>query len=159
MHNTAEIEQTFRDAIGGESAPIVALDYITIRGQDFDTTLTEFSVPIHFLRNSEIRQLRHMTDLTFLSLSPQQFDDLSPISGLTNLTGLDLGAYEGGQINDLSPIFGLTSLESLNLFNNNVSDTSSLSEFTSLTVLQMGRNGVNNLTGLYRTAQPLYEYV
>ncbi len=67
------------------------------------------------VRNSQLQDLRILTDLTALTrlaLSNNQIDNLSPIAALQNLDGLDLSH---NPVFDLSPLSALTQLEGLNL--------------------------------------------
>jgi hypothetical protein len=151
--------------------------YITIRGEQFRTDLTELildNVPIdgHFvignaLRNEDIVPLRYMTNLTILSLRGSHISDLAPLSSLTNLPYLNLNSNQISDItplsglknlehldirlnmiSDLTPLTGLTNLTWLTLYGNLISDVSPLSELASLTHLGLWMNEINNISPL-----------
>jgi hypothetical protein len=138
---------------GGSSTGVPP--YVTIRGEQFPTDLTELNldnVPVdgHFvignaLRNEDIVSLRYMTSLTVLSLRGSHISDLTPLSGLTNLTYLNLN---GNQISDITPLSGLTNLEHLDLRLNMISNLTPLTDLTNLTVLSLRGSHISDLTPL-----------
>jgi Leucine-rich repeat (LRR) protein len=121
------------------------IEYITIRGRQYNRTLTRLDLNNHNLRDEDIVYLRYMTDLTHLWLTGNQISDLSPLSGLTNLRELYLS---NNQISDLTPLSGLTNLRILSLGRNQISDLAPLSGLTNLTNLWLDSNQISDLTPL-----------
>lgn len=145
--------------------------YITIRGEQFCTSLTELLVLSTGLTNEDIEPLKHMTNLTSLVLTTilcqpeilvERFPyvdldtvitDISPLAGLTNLTHLNI---ERNSINDLSALANLTNLESLILcgfINDTAFDLEPISNLTSLKFLiirsrQLDDSNIISLAGL-----------
>ncbi|MCL2617733.1 MAG: DUF6273 domain-containing protein [Defluviitaleaceae bacterium] len=122
-------------------APVSAVAYITIRGEQFSTSLTRLELTERNLQNADIAHLRYMTNLTRLNLARNQISDLSPLSNLTNLTDLLLS---NNQISNLIPLSSLTNLTVLDLFGNQVSDLTPLSGITNFTSLDLRRNPIND---------------
>jgi len=146
-------------------------EYITIRGEHLDTTLTEF----HFMRpafdnleNDDIEPLKYMADLTSLNLSfkplindisplselikltkldlvENQINDINPLAKLTNLTELWLSH---NQIEDISPLAGLINLTSLSIHDNKISDVSALEGLTNLEILNLINNQISDVSAL-----------
>ena len=156
------------------STPSVELDipdYITIRGRQFSTELTELNLMRWDLNDYDIEPLRYMINLTSLDLNHNPISDLSPLAGLTNLrslklldnTSTDLTPLAGlanlttlelslrhFHDTDLTPLAGLTSLTSfrLSLGGNQVNDISRLAGLTHLTRLDLWHNQISDLTPL-----------
>ena len=86
-----------------------------------------------------------ITDLTSLTATRNQIDDLTGLEGATALTRLDLGNNE---IVNLSPLSGLTSLTSLDLADNQIADVSSLRNLTNLTNLDLDDNQIEDVSAL-----------
>jgi Leucine-rich repeat (LRR) protein len=98
-----------------------AVDYITIKGERYSTSLTELDLSESSLTNADIEPLRHMTNLTKLYLYINEISDISPLAGLSNLTELYL--YDNN-ISDIRPLAGLTNLTVLSLLSNPITDWS-----------------------------------
>jgi len=128
------------------SPPEPVVDYITIRGKQYSTTLFELDLSEMGLSNSEIAPLKHMKNLEVLDLSRNQISDLSPLSGLTSLKVLFL--YDNKRVSDLSPLSKLTNLTNLSIYDNRISDLSPLSGLTNLTKLALGYNRISDLSPL-----------
>jgi len=146
-------------------------DYITIRGEQFSTDLTELFLD-GALTNEDLVPLRYMTNLESLWLggaagSSGEFTDLSPIAGLTNLRDLSLDSIYlsdlsplagltnltmiqawGSQIADLTPLAGLDNLDLLAIMGNHITDLSPISELASLTVLDLSFGQITDITPL-----------
>jgi hypothetical protein len=163
-----------------------AIDYITIKGEQYSTTLTELVLFGKGLTNADIEPLRYMTNLTYLDLGTNQISDISPLKGLTNLMELslmqnqisDISPLRGltnltnlslplNQISDISPLKGLTNLTALGLFDNQISDVSPLAGLTNLTGLDLDNNqisdvsplkGLTNLTSLFLSDNPITDW-
>jgi internalin A len=123
------------------------IEYILIKGVQYNTSLIELDLSRMQLRNEDIVPLRHMTNLRSLNLWANQISDITPLSGLANLTWLDLSE---NQIRDISPLSNLTNLtNNLNLWGNRVEDVTLLSNFTNLTQLSVGRNPIGDITPIF----------
>ena len=142
-------------------------EYITIRGEQFSTTLTELNfsrggLEIFDLTNEEIVPLRYMTNLVLLYMETSQVSDLTPLAGLINLRSLEVSNSEisdltplanlinltelylrvNAQISDLTPLAGLVNLEILWLAHSGrVSDITPLADLTNLRVLNLQNTG------------------
>jgi Leucine-rich repeat (LRR) protein len=129
--------------------------YITIRGEQFSTDLTELildNVPIdeiidwdNALRDEDIVPLRYMTNLTRLSIWAHQISDITPLAELTSLESLNL---DRNQISDITPLAGLINLEVLSLSHNLIRDITPLAELTNLTFLRLLNNQISNISPL-----------
>jgi Leucine-rich repeat (LRR) protein len=122
-----------------------AIDYITVKGEQYSTSLTELDLIGLNLTDADIEPLRYMTNLTFLDLWGNQISDVSSLKGLTNLTYLELG---NNQISDISPLKGLTNLTGLVLGNNQISDVSPLKGLTNLMGLDLRGNQISDVSPL-----------
>jgi len=61
------------------SQPQGPVDYITIKGTQYSTSLTTLNLSSTYLSNEDIVPLRNMTNLTTLTLSGNAISDLSPL--------------------------------------------------------------------------------
>ncbi|MDR1330234.1 MAG: leucine-rich repeat domain-containing protein [Oscillospiraceae bacterium] len=130
------------------SAWIENVDYITIKGKQYSTSLTNLHIASMDLTDADINPLRYMNKLIWLSLGDNQITDLGSLAGLTNL--IELRLYHN-QLSDIRPLTGLTSLTKLNLFGNQISDIKPLTGLTNLMFLSLHDNqitDVNPLAGL-----------
>ena len=123
------------------SSPEALVDSITIKGKQYSTSLTELDLLEMDLDDEDIKSLRHMKNLTELSLYGNQIRDLTPLAGLTNLTELTL-AYN--HISDLTPLAGLTNLIDLDLSDNQISDLTPLAGLMNLTYLGLSDNPITD---------------
>jgi hypothetical protein len=87
------------------SADTASGDYITIKGEQYSTGLTELDLGAMELTDADIEPLRHMTNLKELILFENNISDISSLTGLTGLTKLDL---RENNISDIGPMAGLT---------------------------------------------------
>jgi len=135
-----------------------SVDFITIEGVQYSTSLTELDLSNIVLKDETIAPLRYMTNLRLLNLSfgpdwvvddddlwVQQITDITPLAGLTSLEVLDLS---GNQLSDITPLSGLVNLEVLFLSINQISDLTPLSGLTRLTDLSLGRNSIEDISPL-----------
>lgn len=119
------------------------------------------------LKNSDIANLKYMTNISELIISNNNITDLSAVSGLTNLKKLTFhnndvsdisfaknlkkltvfGAENNG-IEDISALSGLKDLEQVWLQKNAISDISALSGCTKLQYVSVSDNLVTDLTPL-----------
>jgi internalin A len=126
--------------------PAPAYETITIRGEEYCTSLTELCLKGLKLTCEEIIPLEKMTNLTALYLHSNEISDLTPLSGLINLTELELG---NNRISDLSPLSGLTGINrELNLQRNQISDLTPLSNLTNVRSMNLGSNQITDITPL-----------
>ena len=87
-----------------------------------------------------------ITDLTSLTATYKNIDDLSGLEGATGLTRLDLG---NNAIVDLGPLLGLTTnLEELDLADNQIAYVSPLRNLTNLTNLDLDDNQIEDVSAL-----------
>jgi len=126
-------------------APAPADGYITIKGKQYSTSLTQLDLTQMGLQNEDIVPLQYMKNLTELVLARNQISDLTPLSGLAKLTNLGL---QGNSINNLKPLSGLANLTKLTLWNNHINDLAPLSDLTKLTSLSLQVNDISNLKPL-----------
>lgn len=97
-------------------------DYIIIHGDKYSISLTSLEIGDYASRplsDADIEPLRHMVNLTSLSLVGNRITDISPLSELTNLVSLELGYNE---LCDISPLSELLNLTDVDLSNNPVID-------------------------------------
>ena len=99
-----------------------------------------------------IADKKDITDLTRLTATRKNIDDLTGLEGATALTTLDLG--QNNEISDISPLRNLTSLTTLDLADNKIENFSPLWNLTSLTTLDLGQNAIVNLPTLSNTDLP-----
>ena len=95
-----------------------------------------------------IADKKDITDLTRLTATRKNIDDLTGLEGATALTTLDLG--QNNEISDISPLRNLTSLTTLDLADNKIENFSPLSGLTTLTTLDLGQNAIENVASLPR---------
>ena len=86
-----------------------------------------------------------ITELTNLTATRKQIDDLTGLEDVTGLTRLDLGNNE---IVDLAPLQNLTSLTNLDLADNQIVDVSLLRNLMNLTNLDLDGNQIQNVSNL-----------
>lgn len=116
---------------------------ITIKGNTYSTALTELSLSDMGLNNSDIADLRYMTNLTKLELDGNNISDISVLSGLTNLQELKLSH---NNIKDFTPIKNLKKMKVFKAANNSISDISFLSGLTNITELRLGINNISDIS-------------
>ena len=133
-------------------------EYITIRGEQYSTSLTNLALRASNLTNEDIVPLRYMINLTNLDLGGNALSDITPLAGLTNLRVLRL---QNNLIHDISPLAGLTNLTVLALNytpfigwtnigrnKNQIRDITPLAGLTNLNELFLCYNQISNLTPL-----------
>jgi hypothetical protein len=121
--------------------PLEIPEYITIKGEKYDTSLTDLRLVNMRLTDEDIIPLKYMVNLTILVLGDNQISDVSPLSDLKNLTNLVLHT---NQISDISPLSNLTGLAVLNLANNKITDIKPLSNFSSSAILDLRHNQITD---------------
>jgi len=151
--------------------------YITIKGKQYSTSLTELDLREMGLQDKDIVPLQYMKNLTKLTLGGNQISDLTSLSNLINLTELNMWNNQisnltqlseltnltkidlcGNQISDLTPLCGFKKLTWLLLDDNQINDITPLSGLTKLTVLGLRENQISNLTPLsnFKNFKELY---
>ena len=93
----------------------------------------------------DLTGLEQATALTTLDLGDNAIVNLGPLRNLTSLTSLDLA---NNQIVALNPLSGLNSLTNLDLDDNEIEDVSALSGLSSLQTLDLRDNEVGDVTPL-----------
>ncbi|WP_407269753.1 leucine-rich repeat domain-containing protein [Radiobacillus sp. PE A8.2] len=94
---------------------------------------------------ADLEGLQYAINLEELTLSYNQFDDLTPISGLTSLKHLNI---DSSMLDDISAISGLTNLISLDIGHNQISKLTALNNLTNLTELRIQATPIDDLTPL-----------
>ena len=133
--------------------------YITIRGQQFSTALTEFNHhQISYLTNltdEEIASFRYMINLTHLNLdfggSVPDLASLAVLAYMPNLTHFSLSLWEMDISDvDFTPLDSLTNLTHFGLMSgfNEITDLTPLADLTAVTFLGLWHNEINDLTPL-----------
>ena len=141
-------EATSTVFIGSTPAGIQGMrnvDYITIRGMQFCTSLNHLDLRGQQLQNEDIASLHYMVNLDTLFLDFNHISDISALDGLPYLRVLYLG---NNQINDITPLANLRNLELLELWDNQIKDITPLSALTNLIILDLGSNPINDFTPL-----------
>ncbi|MDR0222358.1 MAG: leucine-rich repeat domain-containing protein [Oscillospiraceae bacterium] len=118
---------------------------VTIKGKEYETDLTELSLPWKELAAEDIAPLKYMTKLRTLDLSYNMIGDISVLAGLAKLRELNLS---DNRISKIAPLAGLTDLRVLNLSNNNISGLSPLRGLVKLTDLKINGNNVKSAVSL-----------
>jgi Leucine-rich repeat (LRR) protein len=137
---------TVAPAVQPSQPPEPKVDYITIKGNQYNKLLFEIDLSDMDLTNGEIVSLQYLTNLENLNLGGNQISDLKPLSGLKNLTQLYL--YDNKRISDLTPLSNLTNLTRMSLCYNQISDLAPLSKLTKLEWLELGDNQISDLKPL-----------
>ena len=100
--------------------------------------------------------LEEATGLTTLDLGDNAIVELTPLENLTSLTSLDLA---DNAIVELTPLENLTSLTSLDLDDNQIADVSALSGLSSLQTLDLRDNSVTDVEPLMDLTNLRYIYL
>ena len=96
-------------------------------------------------RIKDISFISNYTNLEYLDLSGNTFDDLTPISELTNLTYLDVSSTTNWRnYRNLKPLAKLTNLKYLDLSLCNIKDITPLSELKNLEELNLAMNDIED---------------
>lgn len=97
---------------------------------------------------SSISGIEYATNLESLQLMSAlpEFDDISPLAGLTNLKDIYIGYAPG--LSDINPLSGLYNLEDLSIAEAKISDISPISELTNLTRIDFSFNKIEDLSPL-----------
>ena len=119
--------------------------FVTIKGKQYSTNLTELNLRKLNLTDEDIKSLSEFTNLTNLDLSYNEISDISTLSKLTSLTKLDLSE---NKISDISSLSNLNNLSELWLSANQINDISSISKLTNLTKLILSGNKISNIDSL-----------
>ncbi|MDD7428908.1 MAG: protein kinase [Oscillospiraceae bacterium] len=134
-------------------APAVP-ETITIGGTEYSTDMTGIlNLQNKGLKDSDIKDLKYMTNVTEIILSDNDLTDLSPLSGLTQLEKL---TYHNNNVKDLSFAKDLKNLKTLGADNNGISDLSPLSGMTELTEIWLNINNISDVTPLKNCTKVQY---
>jgi len=85
-------------------------DHITIKGEDYSTSLTTLDLASKELTSSDIEPLKHMKKLNILILSYNEITDISVLAGLTSLEYLSLNE---NKVDDIEALKSLANLKIL----------------------------------------------
>ena len=139
---------------GSASTEVTSVDnekFITIRGEQYSTSLTELYLRNLNLTDEEMALLSEFKNLETLDLynvsKSDTVTDISALSDLKNLTTLNLS---GNNVVDISALSNLKNLTKLNLFFTSITDISPLSDLTNLKelLLTVDHNDLNSLSNL-----------
>ena len=139
---------------GSASTGVTSVDnekFVTIRGEQYSTSLTELYLRNLNLTDEEMALLSEFKNLKTLDLynmsKSDKVTDISALSDLKNLTTLDL---YGNNVVDISSLSNLTNLTKLNLFFTSITDISPLSNLTNLKelCLTVDHNDLKSLSNL-----------
>ncbi len=120
---------------GGISAqePVVSeseeVKSVLIGGESYSTDLTELILVGKGLKDSDVKDLKYMKNLTYLELS---FNDLTDISFVKEMPKLKSLGFINNNVSDISAVKELSELEEITGAQNPVSDISPLSDCTKL---------------------------
>ena len=142
------IEVLYRLAQGGTTITPPAgmtvptlTDIVRFTNPDLETAVRS---ALRILRGYPILKTK-ITELTRLTVTRKNIDDLTGLEEATGLTTLDLGDNE---IDTLTPLSPLTKLTNLDLADNQIMDLASLANLSELTTLNLSDNLITNLSGL-----------
>ena len=95
---------------------------------------------------TSLKGIENCSNLILLSISLNNFSDLTPLSGLTKLK--TLSSSQNYIITDITPLANLTNLTKLNLESNNISDISALANLTKMYSLHLIGNPIEDISAL-----------
>ena len=121
-------------------------DKISIGGKSYKTSMTgTLDLSGKNLKNSDIADLKYMTDLSEIILSNNMLTDLSALSGLTKLEKL---TFHNNHVSNLSFTANMKSLKNIGAENNGITSVSDLSQLTKLEELWFAGNGIKDISPL-----------
>jgi internalin A len=133
---SSAFEAEVRKKIGKESGEISRADLGKLRALNVSSVKLEQLDPCVF---------PHMRNLKELYLGPGEYDDLSPLAGLTHLESLRASI---SQVKDIAPLAEMVQLDRLDLGRTRVADLTPLANMKGLTELQLDDTQVEDLTPL-----------
>jgi hypothetical protein len=121
------------------------VDFITINGVDYSTSMTGLTLNSDYLLvDGDIDSLKNMTKLTSLYL----YGEFRYLSGLGDLTDLTELVIYGRYVRDLRPLNCLTNLTELRIYVDSISDLTPLARLKKLTTLALSSDQINDLSPL-----------
>ena len=144
-------------------------DFVTIAGKQYKKNMTGvLNVRSSDLTNSDIKQMKYLTDLTEIIMSDNsKVTDLSPLSALTglekitfhncnvkdisftaNMKNLSVIGAENNGITDISALAGHKKLKEVWLQSNNIKDISALKDSTNIESIDIKYSPVTDLSAL-----------
>lgn len=142
---TSEAVTTTAEATETTAETTRRVEYITIQGQRYSTSLTELDLSEMELTNEDIKSISDMVNLTALNLSENEISNISMLAQLDNLEVLNL---ESNYISDIKSLSKLTNLKELYLGENQISNISVLSKLTNLEILSLSANKISDINAL-----------
>jgi hypothetical protein len=136
-----DIEEIVFTRVVEDSTAEPNVDYITIRGKQYCTLLTELDLSGMNLQNEDIIPLKYMTNLETLILRSNQISNITPLSNLINL---DILWLINNKISDVTPLSDLKNLTALNLSFNEIIDITPLSDLMALEALSLDGNPITD---------------
>lgn len=153
-------------------------EFITIKGVQYSTNLTELKINGISLCNEDIKDLDKMVNLKVLELCAYDYIDsttglwvgdwdyyknvkkergtITDISVLKNLVKLEELSLNGNEISDISILENLKNLKVLELTFNNIKDIDALRNLSNLTNIDLLDNNVNNISALNKLTKLEY---
>ena len=122
-------------------------DFVTIAGKQYKKNMTGvLNVRSSDLTNSDIKQMKYLTDLTEIIMSDNpKVTDLSPLSALT---GLEKITFHNCNVKDISFTANMKNLTVIGAENNGITDISALADHKKLTDVWMQFNNVKDISPL-----------
>ena len=119
---------------------------ITIGGKSYETSMTgKLNLSGKKLKDSDIEDLKYMTNLNEIILSNNMLTDLSALSGLTQLEKL---TFHRNSVSDLSFAQNMKSLKNIGAEYNGIKSISALSQLTDLEELWLKGNKIKDISPL-----------
>ncbi len=122
-------------------------DFVTIAGKQYKKNMTgTLDVKGSDLTNSDIKQMKYLTDLTEIIISDNpKVTDLSPLSALT---GLEKITFHNCNVKDISFIANMKNLSVIGAEGNGITDISALAGHKKLTEVWLQFNNVKDISPL-----------
>lgn len=122
-------------------------DYVVIAGKQYKKNMTgTLDVKGSDLTNSDIKQMKYLTDLTEIIMSDNpKVTDLSPLSALT---GLEKITFHNCNVKDISFTANMKNLTVIGAENNGITDISALADHKKLTDVWLQYNNVKDISPL-----------
>lgn len=140
---TASAAKTQKTSSDTSSA---AAKTVKIGNKSYKTSMTgTLNLSNQKLKDSDIADLKYMTNLSEIILSNNELTDLSALSGLTQLEKL---TFHNNNVNDLSFAKNLTKLTVIGAENNGITSVSALSKLTKLSEIWLKGNSIKDISPL-----------
>ena len=157
VENTSD--ETSSESASAEVAAVDNEKFVTIKGEQYSTSLTELNLINLNLTDEEIALLSEFKNLERLTLyNGDTVTDISALSNLKNLTRLDLRSTS---ITDISPLSDLTNLKELLLTvdHNDLNSLSNLVNLTRLALIFSSNSDISPLSNLKNLEDLSLSYV